>query len=423
MIMKRNRRTFLLAVALLILFIIPCGIIYPRTEKERGFMIFRFEKWVKGLHDNKGSITPEEMRAARREISRINKAIWLKYPDLRVEGKDVDPAQNGYLALFDLAKDPRLGQLISLKILDQVNKGHIDPEKIRTELEAFQILGMEIERIAGLPERSSLRHGEIHTEFIPSTEVKAMGDYLLLLSRIAAAEGNEEESLRYFSLATNLTDHLTDIKSPTLLTGTISIILRMGMREVLFRQILPRLGESADLEKWNSAIRPRNDTPLHFAHLLVGEWRYFNENFMFLLFGEIPDPEQTALAYARWVEASSAKYGKMDLTQLGNSKEQPFEPFTKELSREGVAIFDVMSIGIENWQKGLIRSAVVEHYYAAAMDLLIREKKGDDLSRLTETFLPNPYTGKPFGYDPATRTLDAVPETDGGDIEALKLPW
>lgn len=431
MIMKRKRKTFLLAVALLILVFIPGGVVYVRTHGGWGFMMFRVEKWAKGLSGDKGSglfggeslLTPEEEAIAKRKAARIQELILKKCPNLRVKDKEVDPAQNGYLALFDLSNDPRLNQLCRLRLSDQIYEDNIDPKIISTDLEPFLEFGKEIERIAALPERSSMKQGKFHSELIPAREVKAMGDYLLLNSRLAALDGDEAESFRCFSLAVNLAEHLGDIESPNMLSETVSILLRQGVRGVLLERILPSLGKSADLEKWTSALGSQIDTPHRYSHLLRGEWNYFNANYSHLLFGEIPDPEQTVIAYARWVEASAARYGKMDLTQLGDSKELSFEPFTKELSREGMAIFDVMSIGIQSWQKGLIRSAVVEHYFAAAMDLLIREQKGEDLSRLTETFLPNPYTGKPFGYDPATRTLDAVPEADGGDIEALKLPW
>ena len=392
-------------------------------------MMFRVEKWAKGLSGDKGSglfggeslLTPEEEAVAKRKAARIQEVIFAKYPSLRVEDKEVDPAQNGYLAMIDFAEDPRLGQLIKLKILNQLNEENIDPKKIRKELNGFQELGKEIERIAALSERSSVRQGKIHSELLPASEVKAMGDYLVLKARLAALEGDEAESFRYLTLAVNLTEHLGDIESPNFLSATVWILQRMGMRGVLFEQILPSLGKSADLEKWNSALEPQIDTPERYAQMLRGEWSYFNE-FTHLLFGEMPDPEQTAIAYAGWVESNADRYGKMNLAQWAIAKDLPHAPFTKELSREGVALTDRMK-GSSAWRKGTLRSTVVEHYYAAAMDLLIREQKGEDLSRLTETFLPNPYTGKPFGYDPATRTLDAVQEADGGTIEALKLPW
>lgn len=428
--MTRKRRGFLLAMAFLVL-ATPGAVFFVREEGGLGFMMFRLEKWVKGLSGDKGSglfegkssLTPEEEAVAKRKAARIRKLILAECPNLQVEDKQVDPEQNGYWEMIDFAEDPRLGQFRKLAITNQIYEDKIEPEEIRKELDAFQELGKEIERIAALPERSSMRLGKTHRELILAGEVKAMGDYLLLNARLAALEGDEQESFRCFSLAVNLTEHLGDIETPNFLSDTVRIILRMGLRVALCERILPSLGKSADLEKWNSILGPQIDPPQRYAQLHRGEWSYFSENFTHLLFGEMPDPEQTAIAHARWVEASADRSGKMALPKWGVAKELPHAPFTKELSREGIALFEIMGLNGKMWRKGFIRSAVVEHHFAAAMDLLIREQKGEDLSLLTETFLPNPYTGKPFRYDPATRTLDAVQEADGGDIKALKLPW
>lgn len=420
--MKWNRKTFLFAMALLVLVFIPGGVFYMRAQGGWGFMMFRVEKWAKDLSGGEGAMTPREEAIAKREAALLQKVIFAKCPKLRVEDKEVDPEQNGYWLMIDLSKDPRLGQLIGLGTLSQLNNENIDPKKIRKELEPFHELGREIERIAALSGRSSVRQDKIHSELLPSLEVKTMGDYLVLNARLAAFEGNEAESFRFFSLAVNLAEHLGDIESPNFLSETVRILQRRGMRGELFTRILPSIGKSAILEKWNSVLAPQNDIPQRYAHLLRGEWSYFNEKSTHLLFGEMPDPEQTAITYARWVEASADKLGKMNLAQWGAAKDLPQAPFTKELSKEGVALIDELKEA-SIWRKGALRSAVMEHHYAAAMDLLIREQKGEDLSLLTETFLPNPYTGKPFGFNPATRTLDAVPEADGGNIEALKLPW
>ena len=73
--------------------------------------------------------------------------------------------------------------------------------------------------------------------------------------------------------------------------------------------------------------------------------------------------------------------------------------------------------------RSIIGIVVEEYHQAAALDLLIREQKGEDISGLTETFLLNPYTGMPFAYDAATRTLIAGYGTKHTELDEFKLPW
>lgn len=421
--MEWNRRNIILAAVLLVLAFIPGGVIYVRSEGGLGFVKFRLEKWMKNIYGEEGSMTPKELRIAKREAERVRKIIFAKCPDLRLEGKTVDSKQNGYLALFELTEDPRLAELRSTRLLDQVAAEEFDPTAIQKQLEVFDDLGREIERIAALPERSNVIMGRVHSELLPSAEVKAMSDYLLLRARLAALDGDEADSFRFLKLAVNFTEHLGQIEGPNLLSDTVLILQRLGMYGAFLGKILPALGGSAELEKWNSILQPRTNAPQRFGQLLKGEFNYFSEKFSPLLFGEVPDPKQGVIAYARWIEASAKHYEQMTFAKFRTAKPLPHEPFTKELSREGVAILEILMIGTQTWKAGFVRSVVEEHRNAAALDLLIREQKGEDLSQQKETFLPNPLTGKPFSYDPATRTLDAITGTEGGDIEALKLPW
>lgn len=421
--MDWNWRNVKVAAVFLILAFTLGGVMYVRSEGGLKFVMFRFEKWEDGLDGQTTPMTSDETKAVKRDAERLRKLIFTKCPDLRLQGKDVPADQNGYLALFDLAKDPSMAALRDSRPLDQSSKEKIDPSEIRNEFETFEELGKKIEHVAALPERSNVAQGRVHRELLPSTEVKAMNDYLLLQARLAALEGDEAESLRYLNLAANFTEHLIAIEGPNFLSTTVWILLRQGMYAMCFEALLPALGESADLEKWNSVLQPQTDVPQRLSQVQKGEFNYFSQNFSPHLFEEVPDPEQTAIAYSRWVEASVKHYEKMTFTQFAAAATPPNAPFTKEISREGVAMFEIMNLASMPWNRGFIRSVIVEHRYAAALDLLMREQKGEDLSRRTETFFPNPYTGKPFSYDPTARTLNPVSESEGADLEALKLPW
>lgn len=248
-----------------------------------------------------------------------------------------------------------------------------------------------------------------------------MGDYLCLKARLAALDGNETESFRYLSLAVNLTEHLGSIEVPYFLTETVCILIRRGVRSDFSQSILPALDKSTDLEKWRTILEPRTDYPQRYALLIKGEWNMIGVNYMHMLFDLVPDPEETMVAWAQYTDANAKRYEVMNFQQFAVSKALPHAPFTKNLSREGSGVFDVLLIGANGWVNGALRSVVFEHHFAAALDLLIREQNGEDISKLTETFLLNPQTVTPFGYDAATRTLEKI--TGAYSVDELKLPW
>ncbi|MES2983521.1 MAG: hypothetical protein V4727_14505 [Verrucomicrobiota bacterium] len=421
--MEWNRRNIIGAIMILVLGFGSGAVIYSDQEGGVGFALFRLDKWADGLYGGTSSMTTEEERFAKRESERIRKTILVKIPSLRLEAKEVAPEQNGYLALYELTKDPDFKDLRSSGIIDQVSEEKIDPTVIRKDLIAFDAIGKEIERIAALTDRSNIINGKLHTEFLPAGEIKAMGDYLVLQARLAAQEGDEAESFRYLSLAVNLSEHLGSLESPYLLSETVYILLRLNVRSVFFKSIMPTLDRSTDLVKWQSILEPRTHVPQRFSVLVKGEFSTFTEVYMPILFEEVPDPEAMSMALAKYNDANAKRYEAMNFQQFSGAKVLPHEPFTKHISREGVGLFDIMFFGDDSWTRGAIRSVVVEHHYAAALDLLIREQKGEDISKLTETFLLNPQTLKPFVYDATTRTLDKVAVGTSGDIEALKLPW
>lgn len=418
--MEWNRRNIIGAIVILVLGFGAGGVIYVQQEGGWKFAVFRFEKWIGGLYGRESKMTAEDERFAKRETERIRKTLLVKYPSLRLEGKDVPAEQNGYLALFELAKDPDLQALINSEILDQISKDEIDLALIRKELAIHEAIGKEIERIAALPERSNVIDGRLIGEWLQAREVKTMGDYLILQARIAAMDDDEAESFRYLSLAVNLTEHLGDIEAPYLLSDTVWILMRLGIRSVFFKSIAPTLDKSTDLVKWQSILEPQLDVAQRHSVLIKGEWNMMAVGQMYILYDMVPDPEETMIAFAKYNISNTKQYDAMDFQQFSASRILRNQPFSKHLSREGVDMFDGMCVG-DGWMRGAIRSVVVEHHHAAALDLLIREQNGEDISKLTETFLLNPETGKPFAYDAAARTLEMV--TGIHEVDVLKLPW
>lgn len=420
--MEWNRRNIIGAIVILVLGFGSGGVIYVHQEGGWRFAMFRLEKSAGELYGEESEMTAEEERVARREAERIREVILEKYPSLRLEEKEVSAELNGYLALFELAGDSDLQSLMNSEILDQVSEEKIDPTVIRKGLAAFDAIGKEIERIAALPERSNVIDGKLIDQSFPAREVKTMGDYLVIKALLAAMDGDEAESFRFLSLAVNLSEHLGGIESPHFLSEVVRIGVRCSIRKVSFQDILPTLGKSTDLLKWESILRPQTEYPQRYGHLLKGEFIFLNEALLNVIFVDVPDPEQTAMAYANWVEASMNRYDKMSLDQAEASEYLLIEQFSKGISREGISLLKGIIIG-SSMLRSILGTLVMEYHQAAALDLLIREQKGEDLSKLTETFLLNPYTGKPFAYDAATRTLTTGFGTKHTELDELKLPW
>lgn len=419
--MEWNRRNIIGAIVILVLGFGAGGVIYVSEEGGWKFAMFRLEKWAEGLYGGESEMTADEMRLAKRKTERIRKDILAKIPGLQLNGNHVPRELNGFLAMYEFAEDSNLKSLIDSRILDRLHEEKIEVSLIREDLALFEAVGNEIERIAALPESSNIIDGKIHSELLRGGETKGMGDYLCLKAILAAMDGDEAESFRYLSLAANLTEHIGSVEVPYFLSETIYILMRQNLRSVFFQWILPNLDESADLVKWQSILEPRTQTPQRHRLLLIGEWNMLGVGYMHMIFDMAPDPEETMMAWARYTEANAKRHDAMNFQQFSVAKILPYEPFTKNLSREGVGLFDILLVGGGAWTRGAIRSVVVEHHYAAALDLLIREQKGEDISKRTETFLLDPHTGKPFAFDGRTRTLVEV--TGTYDVPELKLPW
>lgn len=426
--MEWNRRNIVVAVVILLIGFGGGGAVYIEREGGIEFALFRLEKWATKLYSGSAKKTPEALAKEQKQAEKIVELAYHKYPDLRIEDRPVPRERNGFYAMLELAEDPRMAdlkqieshRLLNLEFYGRSEDEGTIAEELRLNLVEFEELGEEIERVAAMPERSSSDFPASFKGMVPGSEIKTMSDYLLVKAVLSA--GNEDEAFRYVSLALKLSDHLHRIEEPNLLSETIVILIRLSASGTVFERILPKLGRSADLEKWRQVIEPCSDVPQRHARVLRGELAYFSRNFAGLLFGEVPDVEETVLAHHAWVQANLIELEKMDFEEFSRFKAIPHQSFTKDISREGVSIID-MCFSQDAWTKGLVRSHVVELYHAAAMDLLIREKAGEDLSKLTETYLLNPVTKLPFKFDPTTRSMAELSEGEGGLVESLKLPW
>ena len=137
----------------------------------------------------------------------------------------------------------------------------------------------------------------------------------------------------------------------------------------------------------------------------------------------VPDPEAAWRAYGAWIAANAKALPTYTAKEFLAKGTLPFPVSAPGLSAEGVGLLEVLAIGSDSWQKGLMRAYVIMVQFDAAQDLMIREQAGESLSGLSETYVQNPLTGLPFTFDPATRTVIGEEVSDAGRTDDIILPW
>lgn len=188
-----------------------------KAQSGLGFTMFRLEKWVRQTARMEKPVTKGEKRQARKSAEAAVKRALVKSPDLRIEPRSIPPEENGFFKACELSEDAGIQRLQDSGILGNLTKTgkSFDPAAIRFELVEHEAIGSAIIAVAEMKQRSSAFNVGSALS-LPSAKLKAMSDYLLLLSRVGAAEGDADSSLKYISFAVNFSEHLRDIEHPTL---------------------------------------------------------------------------------------------------------------------------------------------------------------------------------------------------------------
>lgn len=375
------------------------------------------------------SPTREEL-ARLRELALQTKARMIgKYPLLAVESRPVPDEENGFRLLYELGQDMESN---ALTISPQLKKLLESPDLPAAET-ANAILAenadfiSRIERIASLKTRSSANMPKDYVGFVSGRACKTASDIFLFKARLAARDGDREETFRLVAATRNLADHYHQLEAPNLLTETLAILLDLNARTAAFKHLVPEFHEPADLERWQDLLKADGYSPADFAHVLRGEWHSTNQ----LIFSTInprspdapPDPETLAEVFAR---AYSDKIA--DLTRSGAdfgslaSCADMMPGDHPELSPQSRKITEILSVGSGAWGKGYSRAATIARQSQAAIELLLLEQAGTPLDpALCATITRDPVTGQPFILNPATRELSAPTGADS-DIKPLALP-
>lgn len=427
--MEWNRKNFLRLVILLVLGFGVGGVLYVNQDAGGSFTFYRVKGWTKKkLGGGSVSVTSAERKMAVTKAEELVKKVSAKYPVLKIEPKSVPDDENGFLAYLMIQNDPRLAALGRLKLHEKIDHAVIPVDEIYEELKSHESIIEEIRKMAAMPGRSSENLPIPSDGFISATEVRSMVLYLLFEARAAAAKKNEQKAYEHVSLALNLGEHFRETESVTLIMETATIVVRQTVRDQLIKYILPELGRDADLEKWRALLKPRTDGVERFAHLIRGEFDHFQRQWLAMIVlshfeYDMPDPESFFEAYAAYAEANIKALRAMSFPDFAKKSFLPMSSYTEHLSKEAVEVFSVLYSGVYSWKKGYIRQYIHEIQFDAALDLLVREKAGEDLSKLSETHVLNPLDGKPFGYDPVKRVVSEVTGVGGLDLPELKLPW
>lgn len=375
--------------------------------------------------------TPEQLAASRQQVIALKQKMLAEFPDLAVEGKSVPQEQNGFRLLYEFADNDGQSKIPVTPELRALLKDEApwDPTAMRAALEANGEFVSQIERIAALPDRSSMDMPVDYMNFFHARPVMLGSHILLAKARLAAEAKDEAEALRLVNATLNLASHLDRTETPSLLAVTVGILVDLQTQDAIMTKILPALGKDADLPSWRGAITSRPEyNPDEFARLMRGEWNSALEHFILpIIFS--PNYEDRPDDYEAFVRAYTVKFDFLCKTLAGKKPRTllylPPTPNPEKLSRGSWELLELCQVGAGNWGKGYARAGSVRARNLAALELLVLEKTGATLaadSTAGVTF--EPLSEARFLYDPATRTITAPPAiAEEAGVKPVTLPW
>lgn len=370
---------------------------------------------------------PDPARDRRRQESislaaqKWYEELLVKYPQMKPTYRDVPDEQNGFLQFLLLAeslKEPKLPEE-----LNDMLRGDSpwDPGKLRVWLADNRDYFDQILHVAELPDHSikgldfsRLAHGcsRLSSEF---------GNILTSSARIAFVEGDQESALRYAKASISLSNHFTDIEVPSILGAVIAEGIRKSGRESFLENILPGLSNNPQaLASWRGALFREEGPASEVARCLSGEWNVMmRTNVLPALLGkypaipgevsfQVPDGDAFFDCYTAATEnlAASLSNSGPDRFDLSHSElkfpESGINPQTLQMLHDVAfayrGIFNALGVNSTN-------AAMI----SAALAVQFGEEPGID-----------PVSGKPFLWDPKSRTLSSPEGVEGHDPIKLR---
>lgn len=357
----------------------------------------------------------------RRESIELAAQQWYerlleKHPDLRPAFRDVPDGENGYLQFVRFAESLGTRRLLPEDIGEMFNgQASWDSARARAWLaEHQQHLGRLLE-IAELPDRSckGIPFDKLHQLASLCSDFNGM---LRASARLELEDGDPEAALRYMRASTCLAGHFTDIEAPTMMGEVIATSARIRAQESFRENFLPVIDPTA-LASWNDALFRKEKPASEYSRVIKGEWSFLIRNILLpqLLSGQsvdglrVPDVDGFSEAYANAIRKSAegistlgADRFDVNSARFGKAPEAGLDPETASAVRQALFGFDGI---VESLGHSLTRTTMD----AASIALLTGNEMPSD-----------PVSGKPFRWDPDTRTLSPPEERD--NVDPIKVP-
>lgn len=163
------------------------------------------------------------------------------------------------------------------------------------------------------------------------------------------------------------------------------------------------------------------------AKAMRGEWHAMMEQFLSPVLvdernpNRPPDAEKLARAMTGAMRDQVEAIRQSDFAELHDHEDMPSPEHYPELSERSRGIMGMFFVGAPSWGKGFVRAARISVRNQVALELLVLERAGTELSRETMAGLrPDPLNGRPFSWDAGARRIGFG---DGDRPEELQLPW
>lgn len=334
-----------------------------------------------------------------------------KHPYMRPTFRDVPDDQNGYLQFVRFAESLGKDRLLSPEI-DAMFRGDAawDPAKSKAWFLENQAHLDRLLLIAELPDRSvkGIPFDKLHSMRYPSLDGLAL---LRAYGRLEMEAGNLDSAIRYLKASTSLADHFVDIEVPNMLGEVIAAGARSKAQN-FFREEILLSANTANLASWNEVLRGSESFANEYKRVIIGEWNFAMRTVLLPLLVEnratqdglrISDVEGFTAAYAAAMKNSAEGISAMGPGRF-DVESARFEMTTSDLDDESVKAARESLRALSGITEAL-GSGLTETTMDSGAIALISGKE-----------MPlDPVSGKPFRWDPATRTLSAPEGVKGVD--------
>lgn len=362
---------------------------------------------------------PEHRRNISDAAQKWYEQLLEKYPILHPDFREVIDEQNGFLQFLLLAESigkPRLPEDLRAMV-DGKSPWESDIfEKWISENQSYFI---HILHVAELPDQSikgidylrfNSQNGQLASEFSAILRSSA---------KVAFDAGNRDQSLRYYKAAHGLARHLIDVEVPSMFSSVVSSVLRQSIEASFRRDILPTLAADQEaLRTWREELFFEEGPVSEFSRVLEGEWNASVRNIIlpailrrsapFDTQINKPDIEAFVDTYASMVDRASGAMMRSSWGRLILPVDEFILP-DSGLSAESQDLLQSLVSGYQQFLRSAGQRATRHAMNDAIISILLDERPMED-----------PVSGKPFRWDPATRTISSPDGTD--DPVSIKVP-